>query len=159
MTTAIDEIDLAILKILNENARTSNAEIARQVGLAPTAIFQRIRKLETTGIITGYRVALDPGALGYGLTAFITAQTNERARDCDTAGMLAAIPEIREVHRVVSEDCFFMKVRVRDTDQLAFLLDHQIRQIPSISNTRTTIVLMTRKELDGSPLENLDAAS
>jgi Lrp/AsnC family leucine-responsive transcriptional regulator len=102
-------------------------------------------------------VLLDPAALDYGLTAFITAQTNEKARDCDTATLLAAIPEIREVHRVVGDDCFFMKVRVRDTDQLAELLDHKIRQIPSISNTRTTIVLLTRKELNGPPLEDLRA--
>lgn len=153
MSANLDDVDLTILKILSDNARTSNAEIARQVGLAPTAIFQRIKKLETAGIIRGYQAELDPHALGYGLTAFITAQTNEKARDFDTAELLAEIPEIREVHRVVGDDCFFMKARVRDTDELARLLDHKIRQIPSIAATRTTIVLMTRKEMNGPPLE------
>lgn len=155
MNVTLDTTDVAILRLLQENARISNAEIARQVGLAPTAIFQRIRKLETTGVIRGYHIALDPQRLGLGLTAFITAQTNEKARDFDTAGLLAAIPEICEVHRVVGDDCFFIKARVRDTDELATLLDDKIRQIPSVSTTRTTIVLLTRKEDSGPQLETI----
>ncbi len=155
MSATLDSVDLAILRLLKDNARTSNAEIARQVGLAPTAIFQRIRKLESTGVIRGYNVALDAHRLGFGLTAFITAQTNELARDYDTAGLLAAIPETCEVHRVVGDDCFFIKARVRDPDELAALLDDKIRRIPSISSTRTTIVLHTRKENGGPPLDRV----
>lgn len=152
MTYALDDIDLAILRTLSENARTPNAEIARQVGLAPSAIFQRVRKLEEAGVIHGYHAALDPGILGFGLMAFVMIQTNENARDVDTAELLARIPEVREVHRVVGEDCFFVKVRVPNTDALARLLDDQIRQIPSVSSTRTTIVLTTSKEQSGPPI-------
>jgi len=152
MTYALDDIDLAILRTLSENARTPNAEIARQVGLAPSAIFQRVRKLEEAGVIRGYHAALDPGILGFGLMAFVMIQTNENARDVDTAELLARIPEVREVHRVVGEDCFFVKVRVPNTDALARLLDDQIRQIPSVSSTRTTIVLTTSKEQSGPPI-------
>ena len=152
MAYPLDDTDVAILRILQENARTPNAEIARRVGLAPSAIFQRIRKLEDAGVIRGYHVAVDPLALGYPLMAFVMIQTNELARDHDTAALLSQIPEVAEVHRVVGEDCFFVKVRVPCTDPLAHLLDEKIRRIPSVASTRTTIVLKTMKENGVPPL-------
>ena len=91
----IDHTDRAILRILQESARTSNAEIARRVGLAPSAIFQRIRKLEEQGLIEGYTARLNPRSLGYGLVAFVMIQTGEQARMVDTAGVLSAIPEVQ----------------------------------------------------------------
>jgi Lrp/AsnC family leucine-responsive transcriptional regulator len=148
----IDDIDRAILAMLQDNARTSNAEIARQVGLAPSAIFQRIRKLEDTGIIQGYTANLNPRTLGFGLVAFVMIQTGEGAHAVDIAAALSAIPEVQEVHRVVGEDCFFVKVRVRDTDALGELLDDHIQRIPSVASTRTTIVLKTGKESAKLPL-------
>jgi Lrp/AsnC family leucine-responsive transcriptional regulator len=148
----IDEIDRAILSILQENARTSNAEIARQVGLAPSAIFQRIRKLEESGVVLGYTALLNPRALDYGLVAYIMIQTGEHARAVDTSAVLSAIPEVQEVHRVVGEDCFFVKVRVRDTDALGTLLEEHIQCLPSVATTRTTIVLKSGKETCKLPL-------
>jgi Lrp/AsnC family leucine-responsive transcriptional regulator len=153
----IDDIDRAILTMLQDNARTSNAEIARQVGLAPSAIFQRIRKLEESGVIQGYTTNLNPRALGFGLVAFVMIQTGEQARAVDTTAVLSAIPEVQEVHRVVGEDCFFVKVRVRDTDALGQLLDEHIQRVPSVAATRTTIVLKTGKETAKLPLETLDS--
>ena len=148
----IDHTDRAILRILQESARTSNAEIARRVGLAPSAIFQRIRKLEEQGLIEGYTARLNPRSLGYGLVAFVMIQTGEQARMVDTAGVLSAIPEVQEVHRVVGEDCFFVKVRVKDTDDLGRLLEEEIQPIPSVASTRTTIVVKTAKETYNLPL-------
>src|SRR6478672_11712854 len=73
----IDRIDAEILRILQANARTSNAEIARQVGLAPSAVFERIRKLEERGVISGYEAKLNPRALGLGLVAYIYVRADE----------------------------------------------------------------------------------
>jgi Lrp/AsnC family leucine-responsive transcriptional regulator len=148
----IDAIDRAILSLLQENARTSNAEIARQVGLAPSAIFQRIRKLEEQGVILEYTARVNAREVGFGLVAFVMIQTGEQAKYVDTAGILNGIPEVLEVHRVVGEDCFFVKLRVRDTDDLGRLLEEQIQHIPSITGTRTTIVLRTNKETTRLPL-------
>jgi Lrp/AsnC family transcriptional regulator, leucine-responsive regulatory protein len=142
----IDDTDREILRILQENGRISNAEIARQIGMAPSAIFQRIRRLEERGVIAGYGVRLNARALGCGLVAFIMVQTGENARDYNTAALLAGLPEVQEVHRVVGEDCFIVKVRVQDTDALASLLEHRIQAIASITSTRTTIVVKTIKE-------------
>lgn len=141
-----DDTDLKILLLLQADARIANAEIARRVGLAPSAIFQRIRKLEEQGVIRGYHARLHPGKLEQGLMAFVLIRTSEGARAKETAAMLAAIPEVIEVHRVVGDDCFFLKVRVRDTDALGALLDEQIQPLPPVASTRTTIVLSTAKD-------------
>lgn len=150
---SIDDTDRAILAILQQNARTSNAEIARRVGLAPSAIFQRIRKLEDQGVISGYTASVNPRALGFGLVAFVMLKTGEQARTVDTSGLLCALPEVQEVHRVVGEDCFFVKVRVRDTDHLGHLLEEHIQTIPSVATTRTTIVVKTAKETRALPFD------
>ncbi|HEX6132611.1 MAG TPA: Lrp/AsnC family transcriptional regulator [Longimicrobiales bacterium] len=150
----IDDVDRAILEALQQNARTSNAEMARRIGMAPSAIFQRVRKLEENGLIQGYTTRLNAKALGFGLVAFIMVQTRDNAAAIDTAGILAGFPEVLEVHRVVGEDCFIVKVRVRDTDHLAELLEHRIQPIRSIASTRTTIVVKTVKDQDQLPVLN-----
>ena len=148
----LDDIDRAILAALQANARTSNAEMARQIGMAPSALLQRVRKLEENGFIQGYTARLNAKALGFGLVAFIMVQTRDNANSIDTAGLLSDLPEVLEVHRVVGEDCFIVKVRVRDTDHLAELLEHRIQQIKSIASTRTTIVVKTVKDRDDLPI-------
>lgn len=148
----IDDVDRAILDALQQNARTSNAEMARRIGMAPSAIFQRVRKLEENGLIQGYSARLNAKALGFGLVAFIMVQTRDNVPPIDTAGILAELPEVLEVHRVVGEDCFIVKVRVRDTDHLAELLEHRIQPVRSIASTRTTIVVKTVKDRDDLPV-------
>lgn len=141
-----DEIDKKILTILQENARISNAEIARQVNMAPSAILERIRKLEERGVIVGYSARLHPEALGLMLTAFVFVRSDERVGDSTTARLLSQIPEVQEVHHVAGEDCFLVKVRTQGTRALGKLLREKFGSIPSIRSTRSTIVLDTVKE-------------
>ena len=141
-----DDIDERILTILQQDARTSNAEIARQLGMAPSAIFERIRKLEARGVITGYETRLNPRALEAGLLAFVFVRDEAAYGTLETGAALAAIPEVQEVHNVAGEDCYLVKVRVADTDALGRLLRERFGAIPSIRSTRTTIVLDTLKE-------------
>lgn len=150
--TPPDSTDRAILSLLQENARISNAEIARQVGLTASAIHHRIRKLEESGVIRGYSAQVDPAALDVKLASFVRVQTGEGARASEITAALAALPEVQEVHRVVGEDCFFVKVRVRDPQALAELLDTRIQSIPNVATTKTTIVLTTAKESTALPL-------
>lgn len=146
MTTALDQTDLRILRLLQDNARISNAEIARRIGLAASAVFQRVKKLEEQGVIAGYHARVNPAALGLDLLAFVLIRTGEGARAAETAALLADIPEVIEVHRVVGDDCFFLKVRVAGTDALGRLLDEKIQPLGPVASTRTTIVLSTAKE-------------
>jgi Lrp/AsnC family leucine-responsive transcriptional regulator len=149
----IDAIDAEILTILQSNARTSNAEIARQVDLAPSAVFERIRKLEERGVIEGYAARVDPKAVDLPLLAFVFVRADDKPGADTTAARVAAIPEVLEVHHVAGEDCFLAKVRAADTESLGRLLRDRLGRIDSITSTRTTIVLGTVKETSALPIE------
>ncbi len=142
----IDSIDRLILTILQKNARATNVDIARQVGMAPSAVLERIRKLEQRGVIEGYEARLNARVIGVGLLAFIFVRTTERTGGLDTGARLAQIPEVQEVHHVAGEDCYLVKARVADTDSLGQLLRDRFGAIDTIVSTRTTIVLQTVKE-------------
>ena len=142
----IDETDRQILDILQKDARTSNAEVARRVGMAPSAVFERIRKLEERGVITGYTARLDPHALGLGLLAFVLVRSDEKLGAPETEARLAEIPEVQEVHHIAGEDCFLVKVRAADTESLGRLLRERFGAIETVRSTKTTIVLQTIKE-------------
>ena len=155
----IDRIDTEILKILQSNARTSNAEIARQVELAPSAIFERIRKLEERGVIESYEARINPKVMGLALLAFVFVRADERPGAEKTAARVAAIPGVLEVHDVAGEDCLLVKVRAADTEALGRLLSERLGRIESITSTRTTIVLETVKESASLPLEDPEGAA
>ena len=148
----INDLDAQILTILQRNARVSNAEIARQVGVAPSAVFERIRKLEERGVIRGYSAQIDPHAVGLGLVAYTFVRSNDRPGGIRTAKLLAEIPEVLEVHHVAGEDCFLVKVRAADTEALGRLLRERLGKISTISSTRTTIVLESVKETSELPI-------
>ena len=142
----IDEIDESILHILLNNARETQAEIARAVGLAPSAVLERIRKLEARKIIRGYCADVDPVAVGQGMLAFVAVRSADGPAEDLVARTLASYPEVLEVHHVAGEDCYMVKVRTRDPEQLGTLLRTRIGRIPGVRSTRTTIVLETVKE-------------
>jgi Lrp/AsnC family leucine-responsive transcriptional regulator len=142
----IDEIDLIILEKLQHNARETQAEIARGVGLAPSAVLERIRKLEARGVIRGYAAQIDPAVLDLRLLAFVAVRSAEAPGDDSVARQLAAFPEILEVHHVAGEDCYLVKIRTRDAEDLGSILRKRIGQIRGVQSTRTTIVLETVKE-------------
>ncbi|MBW8873782.1 MAG: Lrp/AsnC family transcriptional regulator [Acidobacteria bacterium] len=148
----IDETDIKILTILQQNARTSNAEIARQVEMAPSAVLERIRRLEARGVIQGYEARISPEALGLGLLAFIFVASSDMSAELKTAEQLTRIPEVQEVHHVAGEDCFVLKVRVPDARSLGRLLRERISAIPTVRSTRTTVVLETIRESSQFPL-------
>ncbi|MCB0076273.1 MAG: Lrp/AsnC family transcriptional regulator [Anaerolineales bacterium] len=151
----IDGIDREILTIIQGDARISNAEVARRVGLAPSATLERTRKLEAQGYITGYEARLNAAKLGARLLAFIYVRSNEGPGSPDTSRFLSTLPEVQEIHHIAGEDCFLVKVRVADTQALARLLRERLGSHESIQSTRTTIVLETVKEHGWLPLETL----
>jgi Lrp/AsnC family leucine-responsive transcriptional regulator len=147
----INEIDNQILNIIQQDARISNAEIARQVGLAPSAVLERVKKLEERGIIRGYATELDAAQIGFGLTAFIFVRTKDCSDEADK--LLAAIPEVLEVHDVAGDEDYLLKVRAKDTEDLARILREKLKNVPNVISTRTTVVLRTIKETTALPIE------
>ena len=152
----IDEMDRRILSLLQQDARLPNAEIARRVGMAPSATLERLRKLEERGVIQGYEVRLDPRKIGLGLTAFIYIKSQEKIGELDTGERLAQHPNVLEVHHVAGEDCFLVKVRATDTDELGRLLRADFSTMPNVRSTRSTIVLGTLKESNRIPIPGDD---
>jgi Lrp/AsnC family transcriptional regulator, leucine-responsive regulatory protein len=150
---SIDDIDRRILVLLQENARMTQAEVAKGVGLAPSAVMERIRKLEARGAITGYVALVDPHVVDQRMLAFVAVQTSvvgEEERE--TASRLAAIPEVLEVHHVAGDDCLLLKLRARDAEHVGMLLRNQVSAVPGVRSTRTTIVLGSVKESPRLPI-------
>ncbi|HVG39569.1 MAG TPA: Lrp/AsnC family transcriptional regulator [Pyrinomonadaceae bacterium] len=145
-----DEKDALILEMLQKDGRMTNVDLARIVELTPSATLERVRKLEERGLIKGYTALLDPIALGLGLAAYIFIRVDDREDVADrtesTAEGLAALPSVLEVHHLAGEDCFLVKVRARDTNDLYRILKEEFGKFKTIRSTRTTIVLKTVKE-------------
>ena len=150
----IDSTDLEILSDLQTNARTSNAVIARRLGMAPSAIHQRVRKLEERGVIAGYAARVDPEMVGRGVLAFVRLTADAALGDEDLPRHMAALPGVLEVHDVAGDDGYLLKVRVRDTADLHRLLHRGLGGLPGVRDTRTTIVLKTYAERVELPLPN-----
>lgn len=135
-----------MLDILQYNARTTQAELAKAVGLAPSAVLERLRKLESKGIIRDYVALIDPHVVDRGLLAFVAVRSTEHGPEMPLAIELSRIPEVLEVHHVAGDDCYLLKVRARDAEHLGQILRQQISAAPAVTSTRTTIVLETVKE-------------
>ena len=119
---ALDATNLRLLEELQRDARVSQAELGRRVGLSAPAVAERLGRLERDGTITGYRAAVDPRALGLSLAAIIRMRPAPRQIP-KVAEVAQATPEVCECHRVTGEDCFYMKVHVRSVEHLEEVID------------------------------------
>lgn len=120
--------------------------------MAPSATLERLRRLEERGVILGYDVRVDPRKLGLGLTAFIFVRAHDRPGELDTGDRLKQHPNVLEVHHVAGDDCYLVKVRAADTDDLGRMLRADFSSMPGVHSTRTTVVLGTIKESSRIPI-------
>jgi Lrp/AsnC family leucine-responsive transcriptional regulator len=142
----IDKLDRKIMWILLRAATTPKAEIGRLIGTAASAISERIRRLEESGVIRRFETRLDARQLGYGSLAYISITERKPTAEVNTGQLLAAVSGVEEVHKIAGRDCFLVKIRARDTEALGDILDNEINPIPTVAGTSTTIVLKTIKE-------------
>jgi len=119
---ALDATNLRLLAELQADARVSQAELGRRVGLSPPAVAERLSRLEREGTITGYRTDVDPRALGFTLAAIIRMRPAPRQIP-KVAEIAQTTSEVAECHRVTGEDCFYMKVHVRSVEHLEEVID------------------------------------
>lgn len=137
----IDGIDKKILRYLIEDARKPILEIARNIGISGAAIHQRLRKLESSGLLVGSKFIINPKVLGYSTMAYIgiyldKAMTNPRA-----VKQLEEIPEVLECHYTTGNWSILIKVLCRDNEHLMQVLNKKIQQIDGVSRTETFISL------------------
>jgi len=141
----LDQKDRIILKILQDNARTSNAEIARHMGMTASAIYERVKKLEKAGIVKAYEARLEPAVLGLNLLAIVLISLYDLTKMRDTGKVLAGFDKIQEIHYIAGKGSIIAKVRTSGTEDLEKLLDN-MNLIDNVKNTESTIVLKTEKE-------------
>jgi Lrp/AsnC family leucine-responsive transcriptional regulator len=118
----LDETNLALLSELQGDARLTLAELGRRVGLSSPAVAERLQRLEETGVIGGYRAIVDPRAVGYALGAVLRIRPAPRQIP-KVAEVAERTPEVVECHRITGEDCFLMKLYVRDVEHLEEVID------------------------------------
>ena len=137
----IDQTDQKILSFLVKNARMPFLEIARECGVSGAAIHQRVKRLESAGVITGSRLIVKPQALGLNICAFINISLSEADKYPEVIAHLKKIPEVVECHFVTGEYAMLVKVYCFDNDHLMEILLNTIQKIPYIQATETMIAL------------------
>jgi len=143
----LDDIDLKILSIIQDDARAPISKLAKQVGLSPPSVHERISKLEEKGIIAEYVAVLDAKKLGKSLTAFIGITLDRTCcKDEDVINTLKEIPEVQEVHRIAGEEDLLLKVKTEDTSTLEKMLINEVTGIKGVAKTRTMIALSSPME-------------
>src|SRR5437764_13709464 len=109
MGISLDQTDLKILSLLQPNSCLANNELAKKIGMAPSAVLERVKKLEQNGIIEGYSTRIKPEALELKLLAFVFVKTSEGPGNASVAKQLAKLPEVLELHHIAGEDCYLVK--------------------------------------------------
>jgi Lrp/AsnC family leucine-responsive transcriptional regulator len=154
----LDAIDLLLVEFLQQDARTSQAVLAKKVGLAASSVNERIRKLEQQGFITGYHAGLSPEAMGYDLLAFIYVAWSNPRTEPKFLARIADEATITEVHHVTGAWNYTLKVRVKNTRMLEQLLAQVIKAVSGVERTETIIVLSSPKETSSIPTRTPDWA-
>jgi Lrp/AsnC family leucine-responsive transcriptional regulator len=152
--TELDELDLRLLDGLQQNARSTFAELAALVGLKAPAVHDRVKRLERLGYVRGYAAQLDARRLGIELVAFVSVFTTPDVRYDDFTAAIAGLPEVAEVHSVAGEESFILKVLTRSTGHLDEFLG-RLKALPGMARTKTTIVLSTVYDSPGIALSEL----
>ena len=151
MSISLDNTDILILSNLQGDACLTNAELAKKLGMAPSAVLERVKKLEQKGVIEAYVTRINPQSLDLKLLAFIFVKSSEGPGNISVAKQLSKIPEVLELHHIAGEDCYLVKVRASDPLALIQLMRTRF-SIPGILSTKTTIVLETLKETNQLPI-------
>lgn len=148
----IDNVDIKILELLQENAKLSNTLLAKHLNMAPSAVLERVKKLEQKQALISYHARINPEVVEKSMLAFIFIKSQDIIGDSTVGKELAEIPEVLEVHDIAGDDGYLIKIRTKDTQGLVELMRNSLSKIDGIISTRTTIVLETIKETSKIPL-------
>ncbi|MBI2238767.1 MAG: Lrp/AsnC family transcriptional regulator [Actinobacteria bacterium] len=144
----MDERDLEIIAALQEDARATYADVAKRVGLSPSSVHDRVRKLEANGIIRAYRAVVDPEAVGLFVTALVAVSPLDPTQPDDLPERVEEFPEVVDCYSVAGEANYILKVRTKTTGHLEELI-RRLREKGGVQ-TRTTVVLST--PFEGRPV-------
>jgi Lrp/AsnC family leucine-responsive transcriptional regulator len=142
-----DTRNLALLRLLRDDPRMSVSELARRVGMSAPAVRERVQRLEEAGVIKGYRLEIDPRALGYPIVVFVRVRPMP-GKLPRIAELAQKMPQVVECYRITGEDCFILKIYLEELDALDRILD----QFLAYGQTTTSLVQSSPVPLRGLPL-------
>jgi len=144
----LDNFDIAILGVLRDDARASLQEISGKVGLSTTPCWNRIKKMETEGVIQGYTVRIDPMAIGFSETVIVqvTLESHNDETIYAFGKALGEIPEVLEAFLISGDYDYFIRIAVRDTRDYERLLREKLYRIPGIRHSKSSFVLRRLKD-------------
>lgn len=148
----LDDIDVTILRTLQDEGRTSWARLAERIDLSAPSATERVKRLEESGHIQGFHATLDPKALDLGTLGFVAVSIENTAEHYTLLEQVKKLSEVQECHVVAGEHDYLLKIRARGPEALAKLLREEIRNLPGVSRTHTLLVLETVKETSALPV-------
>ncbi len=148
----LDETDVQILDLLQRDGRAKRTDLAAEVGLSIPSVSDRMRKMESRGVLTGFHATVDAKRLGRDVMAFVFVQSTGSEHYAEFVATVTALDEVQELHSVTGDGSHVLKVRVRNTTALERLLA-RIQAAPGVRGTRTSLVLSTHKESTFVPSE------
>ena len=154
----MDLLDLKILKALQTSGRKKNTELARELGVAPSTMMERIRRLEESGVLQGYRASIDPHKLGLNIQAFISVTLSRHETEIirQFEESIRKTPHIRACYHLTGRFDYLLHVFVGDLDQLGKLIKTRITALPGFGKSETYLVFSEIKSDNGLPVsENL----
>ena len=143
----LDKIDKKILTILQHNGRITNSSLAKQIGLSPPAVLERVKRLENTGVIDKYAAILDRKQAGYSVqTIVMVCLSHHQIQSLQNViERLTQMEEVLEVHQLTGDVDFLLKVAVRDMQSYTDFVNTKLSGIPGIQNVKTSFILDTLK--------------
>ncbi|MCW5936160.1 MAG: Lrp/AsnC family transcriptional regulator [Fimbriimonadaceae bacterium] len=150
----LDDVDFAILRLLQRDGRMPNADVARNVGLSPPSVLQRIRKLEACGYVKGYMALLDHERLGFGLLviAMVSLSLHQEKAIDRFRYAIVQIPEVVECLHVSGEHDYLLKILVKDMASYEKLVREELSTIPGIGKIHSSFVLGVNKSSSRLPI-------
>lgn len=150
----LDRVDMEILRMLQDDGRITNADLARQIGLSPPSVLQRVRKLEDSGLVGRYTAILNPGAMGYQVRAvvLITLFKHDAASLEAFKKEVVDIPEVLQVAHLSGEFDYMLQVMVRDVGSYENLIRKRLSNIPGIGKIQSSFVLDSPKDTTALPI-------
>lgn len=147
----LDATDRAILRILQEDARTPFSEVARRIDMSSATVHDRVGRMEDAGVIEGYHAKVNAKSLGYGVSAFVGLRT-EQGREENALARLSELEEVREIHLTTGEWDVMLRVYAEDTDALRDLMFDHIANMDGFSRSQTMVILGTDYEAASIPI-------
>lgn len=157
MKIKLDNIDRKILELLQANSNITNAQLAQEIGLSAAPTLERVKKLETAGVIRSYHAVIDPASVGLGVCTFVmvTLKGHNKENIARFMSAINGIPEIVECHHVTGNADFILKIVCSDIPSYQNLMLEKVTNIEVVDNLQSTVILSTLKDTKRIPVPEI----